>query len=413
MTDEQDIDVEYGESSEVVTPGEQSIADLTVQDYMARPPLGGREPYMVTRFPVDMNTYRQMSHDAQQLDQAPTDPEAKVDSPSDEDVEPKLTDAGKMSMPEDTLFPGEFGPTTLAPPVGNSFAGTRATGWQPPDNCIGVGPNDVLLGVNVDLAGYQKTGALRFRWPNMSTLFSVVLPTGIGIFDPRIIYDHYASRWCVVAAGRGSNPNRSYLMIGVSQTTDPAGRWWVYRLDATRDGSNATNNWADYPMLGFDTQCFYIVSNMFQFGGGFQYSKLRILYKSQLYNGQGVTWYDFWNLKNPNGSKAFTVQPCCHYQGLGGNPPAYMVNALWPNGNTLTFWTINNPAGHWTGGSAPSLSKANVPCRSYDLPPDALQQGTPTRIETNDSRLLNAVFQYVGNTRRVWTCHTSKISWSG
>jgi hypothetical protein len=89
-----------------------------------------------------------------------------------------------------------------------------------------------------------------------------------------------------------------------------------------------------------------------------------------------------------------------------------MVNAHWPKGNSLTLWTINNPSGFWNGG-APALSKANVACRSYDLPPDALQKGSTTRIETNDSRLLDACFQYAGGVKRLWTCQTSKISWSG
>lgn len=413
MAAEPDMDVQYGGSTEAVVPGEQSLAELTIESYMAQPAAAGREPFMVTRFPVTMEEYRRMSLVAETFDPTQTSLEMRADVPPDEDVEPTLFREGDEVLPEESLFLGATGPASLAPTIANSFEGIRATGWQPPDNCIGVGnTDDVLVGVNIDLAGYRKNGNQRFRWPNMSTLFQSVLPSGVGLFDPRILFDHYAQRWCVVSAARGSNPNSSYLMVGVSKTADSAGSWWVYRLDATKDGSTSTSNWGDYPMVGFDGQCFYIACNMFAFNGGFQYCKLRILYKNQLYNGQPITWYDFWNLKNPNGQVAFTVQPCRHYQGTGGNPPAYMVNAIWPGGSTLTLWTINNPVGHWTGG-APSLSKADVSCRAYDLPPDAKQKDSTTHIETNDSRLLDACFQFGGGVKRLWTCQTSKISWPG
>jgi hypothetical protein len=156
---------------------------------------------------------------------------------------------------------------------------------------------------------------------------------------------------------------------------------------------------------------------MFEVGCGFQSSKLRILNKAELYAGgtgagHSIRWFDFWNLKNPDNSVCFTVQPAVHFRGTGGNPPAYLVNAIWPGASKLTLWTLSNPLGFWSGGSA-SLANASVNCISYDLPPQAIQKGSTTRLATNDSRLLNAVFQNVGNTQRLWTCHTSKFTWGG
>jgi hypothetical protein len=204
-------------------------------------------------------------------------------------------------------------------------------------------------------------------------------------------------------------------MVGVSQGADPAGAYWVWALDGMLNGSTPTNNWADYPMLGFDTQGIYISSNMFALNGGYQYAKLRILQKAEVYAGGNgpnhtIRWYDFWDLRNPDNSVAFTVQPAVHFRGVGGNPPAYLVNALWPGGNTLTMWTLTSPIAFWSGG-APSLTRVSVLCQQYDQPPDALQQGSNVRVATNDSRLLNAVFQYVGGVQRLWTSHTSKHTW--
>ena len=52
-------------------------------------------------------------------------------------------------------------------------------------------------------------------------------------------------------------------------------------------------------------------------------------------------------------------------------------------------------------------------CRSYELPPDAQQLGSGTRIETNNSRLLHTIYQHAGGVQRLWTCYTTKITWSG
>jgi len=295
-----------------------------------------------------------------------------------------------------------------------SFIGVPATGWRPSDTSIAVGLSNVLLGVNTDLAGYNKAGTLQFRWNNMIALFRNVLPTGASIFDPALFYDHYAHRYVVVVAARRQSPAGSWILIGVSQTENPGGTYWIWTLDAAVDGSTHTGNWADYPKVGFDTQAVYIATNQFQVGGAgnFQYAKFRILNKSELYSGAALHWYDFWNLKNADGSGAFTVQPAHHFRGTGGNPPAYFVNGFFPSGNQLTLWTLANPIAYWSGGS-PSLTRRPVACRAYDFPPNAQQLGSSNLVSTNDPRLLNAVFQFAGGVQRLWTTHTVKITWAG
>lgn len=407
---------DYGSgASEPVDGAPRSLEEVTTAELMALPPTSARPEWMVTRFPVDMEEWQRLELQARNADPQQAALEALEDTTTpDQDRE---AEAFISDPPEDEVAAAPAAPITAAPSVTVSFDGIPQTAWQPPDNTIAVGPNDVLVAVNTDLAGYTKTGTLRFRWPNMTTLFSPVLPTGASLFDPRLAYDHYARRWIVVVDARRNSPAGSWIMVAVSQGTDPAGSYWVWALDASRDGSNATNNWADYSTLGFDTQAIYISSNMFRIGGSFQYSKLRILNKAELYAGgvgpnHSVRWYDLWNLKNPDGSVAFTIQPAAHYRGTGGNPPAYLVNALWPSGNKLTMWTLTNPLALWSGG-APTLAKTSVNCRAYDLPPSAIQSGSTTRVATNDSRLLNAVYQNAGGVQRLWTVHASKHTWRG
>lgn len=411
---------EFGGSDGENPGASQSLDEISVEELMAYPERPQRVDWAKTWYPVEMDAFQELNQAATQPDAETAPEEARVDESADADLDiERESDTREDDIGEDELDPefAAMSPETLAPALRTSFEGIPATGWQPPDNTIAVGNSDVLVAVNTDLAGYRKSGQLRFRWNNMTTLFRRVLPQGAGLFDPRVYFDHYARRWIVIVDARRNNPVGSWIMLAVSRTTDPRGSYWVWALDARLDGSTTTNNWADYTTVGFDTQGLYLSNNMFAFNGGFQYSKLRILNKSELYAGGNgpnhtVKWFDFWNIRNPDGSLAFTIQPCVHYRGRGANSPAYLVNALWPKGTTLTLWTLQNPLAHWSGGR-PSLGNSSVACRYYDLPPDAEQKGTAAPIETNDTRLLNAIYQHVRGVRRIWTAHTTKISWRG
>jgi hypothetical protein len=405
------------------TPGvagaEQHLNEITREDLMRSPPKAVRPHWMVTRFPVSMDEFDRHKAAAAAPDTAPraTAATATPDIDVDEGMDEATLAAAPVTVdrPEDAHLGASPGP--LAPAVGASFDGLGATAWQPPDCTCAVGPNHVLLAVNTDLAGYSKTGHQIFRWANMTTLFGKVLPSGAKLFDPRVAYDHYQNRWIVVAAARRDSPAGSWLLIGVSQSPDPGAGYWIWALDDSLNGGTPTNTWGDYPMLGFDTQAIYVTFNMFQVGGGYQYAKIRILNKAEMYSGgvgpnHVVRWYDFWNLKDGAGNIAFTVQPCVHFRGTGGNPPAYFVNTKFGAGSTLTLWQLDNPLALWSGG-APTLSRTDITCRSYDLPPNAQQSGSTNPIATNDNRLLSAMFQFAGGVQRVWTCHTVKYTWPG
>jgi hypothetical protein len=407
------VDAPQGAASQPQSGQARSLSEVTAEELLALPPSPIRDPAFVNRFPVPIEEFETLKLAAREVTQTPFGPGGEPDVQLDVEAPERAIEG---NPPED----GDFGdgraaqaPATLA-----SFEGIPQTAFLPPDPTLAVGPNDVMVAVNVDLVGYTKGGVQRFRWANFTALFNPVLPSGAGMFDPKLAYDHYANRWIVCIAARRASPQGSWIMMAVSQTPDPAGPYWIWATDATFDGANPTNNWADYPMLGFDTQGIYVSTNQFGFGGGFAYAKVRIFNKAELYAGgvgpgHNIRWWDFWNLHNGDNSLAFSVQPATHFQGLGGNPSAFLVNSLFPRGSSLTLWTLANPIGLWTGG-VPTLTSVTVSCRSYDLPPGAVQRdGGAVRIATNDIRLLNAVFQSVAGTQRLWTTHTSAFTWPG
>lgn len=212
------------------------------------------------------------------------------------------------------------------------FAGIPDTGWIPPDHGLAVGPSHVVQMVNSSWRAFTKTGGavtpLR-PFCGYGGWWTNVLPPGVThCFDPRAMYDQFSGRYVMLAAAKLDTTSQSWYLLATSWTSDLTGYWCVWALDATLDGSIPTNNWADYPVLALDNQAIYITSNQFQFGTDiFQYSKLRILGKAQLYNNTcgAVSWWDFWGLRNPDNSYAFTVQ-AAHTFGTPG--VEYLVNSL-------------------------------------------------------------------------------------
>ncbi|GAB3790363.1 hypothetical protein GCM10028818_60380 [Spirosoma horti] len=397
-------------------PLSRSLDQLTVSELMLAP-TNLEKPPRPSKYPISQEEFDELKMQAEQPLLEAQGPVATAEAIADGETDMAIDISPEVVIPvadppEDTMMAPATGPAPLAPSLLTSFRALGQTGFTPPDPALAVGNNDVMVGVNTDLAGYSKTGGLNFRWVNSAALFGGVLPAGAGLFDPKLAYDHYAQRFICVAAAVRNSPKGAWLLVAVSKTSNAGGAWWVYALDITVDGSNATNNWGDYPQLGFDTQAIYISTNQFAFGGGFSYAKLRILNKAELYAGKPAHWYDFWNLKNPDGSGAFTLQPCVHYRGTGGNPPAYLTSAIYPASNKIVLWQLDNPIGWWSGTS-PALNRFNINSRSYSMPPGAKQSGSATTLATNDTRMLNAIFQNVGGVQRVWTTHTSGFTWQG
>jgi len=284
-----------------------------------------------------------------------------------------------------------------APVSSTNFAGIAATGWIPPDCTMAAGPQHVLLSVNSSLAVYGKAGGAPLLQRTLTQWFANVVQ-GMTIFDPKALYDQHAERWVVLAVAVQNTPQKSFHLLSVSVSSDPLGPWRNYRFDATLDGSAPTGNWADFPALGVDNQALYVTSNMFAFGGGFQYAKIRVIPKAGPYSGGAAPYHDFVKLKNTDGTMAFTIQPC---HTFGAPQVEYLVNSAFPGGNFLTLWRITNPV------AGPVLTRTQLQVSAYSLPPNADQSGGPLPLNTGDVRVLQAVFR--GDS--VWTAFTTAHGW--
>jgi hypothetical protein len=337
----------------------------------------------------------------------------RIKDPSN--LPPPLAPAGSNEAPDTSLPISKTGSrpfqtsAVLSPLV--SFPGLDYTGKLPPDPIVAVGPNHLVAAVNSKFGIYSKSGSLLFQ-TQANSWFSNVLPniaTLGGAFDPKVIYDPAAGRW-ILAYLATDDKTESWVLLSVSNTSDPTGGWCNIPLRGDRNGNTPSGNWSDYEGLGLDNQALYITTNQFQMtpnaDGKFQYARLRIIPKSQLYGAcTSPSYFDFWDLTDPASpaERVFTMRPAFTFGAPGVE---YLVNnSPFDTGTYFTLWSLTNPL-----SSSPSLTAQNVPVTASTAPPNADQLGgtggtsscpAPCLIDTGDGRLLDAVYR----NGSVWVSH--------
>lgn len=281
-----------------------------------------------------------------------------------------------------------------APKLYRSFKGIGATSFEPADPSIAVGPDRVVAVVNRTIAIFTKVGQKTFQATLRDFFGSLPDSESVSVKYPKVMYDSDNGHFLVVYEAVRSIDKRSWYFLGVSRTSSPEGEWAFWELNMALNGNAQSGLFADYPGLGLDQQAIYLTANMATWASRFQYAKIRVLKKSEVYNFGKVTWHDFFKLTDATGKKAISIQPA---QSFGTAPAEYMVSSSAMGGSKLTLWNITNP----TLANA-VLNKKAVAVTAYQLPPAAPQKGGSIKIGTGDASLINAVYR----NGAVYTAHT-------
>jgi len=276
------------------------------------------------------------------------------------------------------------------------FAGLDDANWTPPDCQIAVGPNHVLAAVNATFAVFDKFGAQLLR-RTLADVFSRLVEDAI-IYNPKVLYDQFHGGWVMAACARSFDSQRSWFLLAYSKTENPLGDWRIWALDAGYDGLLKTAYWPDSLGLAVDNSLLCLTANMFSGQGEFVYSKLRVLNLREIEIGSVVHGWDFWQLRNADGTSAFGVQPAVNLRAAGAQ---YLLNSI-SSGQGFTQWTLTQ---HMR--QAPVLTRRFVPSAEYHLPPDAHQHSTGIEIGIGDARLVNVVFRH----GLLWAAHTVAANW--
>ena len=125
------------------------------------------------------------------------------------------------------------------PQHGTDFPGIGATGLIPPDGGVAAGSVQVVEVVNSSINVYDKNGNLLSSQTLQNFFSGLGTPGSDFIYDPSIYFDLLNHKFWVLAVSENDNPNRSNILVAVSNADDVTQGWGMYWLDATIDGNTA------------------------------------------------------------------------------------------------------------------------------------------------------------------------------
>jgi hypothetical protein len=230
--------------------------------------------------------------------------------------------------------------------------------------------------VNVEGRIFTKTGTPVSTFA-LNTFFGE--PSSTVMFDPKIRFDPQSQRW-FVAMMTSDNPDTFVAgswRLAVSTSDDPTGTFVLYMF---RPSGHAP----DFPGLGINDDKVVLTANAFNgtcdtclLG-----SEFVVFNKAQLLAGTSATTQFF-----PPDQGFFSIQPA---HSLSSTTSLFMAAVDFGTATSMRIWFVTGVPGVEGGATLATTDRAINPLA---IPPSAVQQGASTLIDTNDNRLLDAVFR--------------------
>ena len=251
------------------------------------------------------------------------------------------------------------GPLPATPAPKKSWQATlQGKGGFPADAQIAVSTTHVIVTNRQRLRYYDKNGN-----PLGSDIGSTAFfTTGLSLKDAagnpidrfndlRVIFDSYRKRFWVTAyagfGGAASVPaakRRTFIPMAVSKTQNPLDGWHFYYWDgAAQEGQAGSSIWQpgdapDYPIIGIDKLAVTITHSVNN--GSFRYWRVTLTPADPLANGTAQGGWQFWDLKNPDGSTPWVITPAVqHGTAKGGR--AYWLGRQ--GSDSVVVWAITHP----------------------------------------------------------------------
>jgi len=289
-------------------------------------------------------------------------------------------------------------PQPLAPPV---FVACGITGAdqvgtiRPPDTHGAIGNTQFAEIVNSRLHVFNRFTCAPLLNVSLNAFFGI--PAGQPIlFDPRAVYDAAWDRWVLSAEQFPLSDTDQRQIIAISRGPSALGPYIVYDFNVHFFGPSADFLW-DFPQLGMNQDAVIVTANVFN--PGFVGSATFAVAKALLYNGLGFGVPLFFL---PASNPALVAPTLAPPIVLDQNAHAILVSAA-PVDNKIRRYTFVNPC---CPPNQSLLGPVNIPVAAYTVPPNATQPGLPDRLDTGDSRFVNASTQ-VGNL--LYNVHTIAI----
>jgi hypothetical protein len=269
--------------------------------------------------------------------------------------------------------------------------------FEPPDQGLCEGNGFVLEPVNSAYTIYRTNGKAIAGPFNVNDLFHL---GGLEFTsDPRCYYDPTTNAWFVIILFLGTNTdgsfnNTSALDISVNPSGDPTTAWTTYSID-TGDATDTANGcpcFGDQPLLGIDGLNLYVSTNEFSIlGPNFNGAQIYAFSKRDLVALRRRSHFVQFADLSIGGSLAASVQPAIT---SGSSEAEYFLSALDPNGtfdNRIGVWAMTN-RDEVGRGEAPTLSSVIIGSEPYAVPPNAMQKGASSLLNTGDDRMQQVQF---------------------
>lgn len=278
--------------------------------------------------------------------------------------------------------------TQKAPSAGIGFDALDYTeccgggGNVPPDPDIAVGPNHVIVVVNVAFKIFDKSGNLLAGPTTLASFFAGTPGCSAGAtFDPVLAYDESTDRFIIGVDGNGTD-----FCVAATQTGNPTGTWNRYGF-----ATNFAGAFFDYPHMGVGRDALYMGAN--QFGGslpaGFE-GRVWAMDKAAMYAGSPLTV-----VTKTTTDLNSTPQPAkLHGFKAGTWPtsgPHYIMTEVYDGANH-SVWSWTDPF-----GSNVFVKKADLDLAAFTgvpggMPVDVPQSGGQP-IQGNDFRGLDTEYR--------------------
>ncbi len=264
----------------------------------------------------------------------------------------------------------------------------------PPDTYGAVGLDKVFVQLNNNYRILDKSTGSQLSIVSIETFWSSLGTDGSSVFDPRIVYDPYNNRWIVAAVSHGGSAS-SRILLAISQTHDPEGNFSLFSFDP----DTGSTLWADFPMLGFNTNWIAIGVNMFTIPGVFSTGKLLVVDYPSLRGGSSIaTLFSGTNFcthpAETYSSSVTTLYAPAHLSSAGAT---YQLNTITGTPGSPVFTsggTMTRTGGGWSIIGAANAGPQN--CTS-SCP------GTLQKLELPDAQLRNNV---VFRNNAIWYTQT-------
>jgi hypothetical protein len=312
---------------------------------------------------------------------------------------------------------------------------------EPPDEAVCVANGLVLESVNTVLRVKNTAGVNVTGVQDLNTFYGypaqINRTTGVFgpfITDPVCLFVPAINRWVQLVLTIDQIPSgplagaflgTNHLDLAISNTTNPAGTWTIYRIPAQNDGTQgtpdngcpvpdpadapgATNPRAelgDYPHVGMDANGIYISTNGYcLFSDQYNGAQLYAIGLQQLAGPSLPSSIRFVHIPNTRvaGSPGFTVWPATSFPGehsteRGGTE--YFLSTIAGDGTEtgnptgtarrVGLWALTNTSSLNSPTPNVQLTNRLVNSQTYTFPPTSDQRPGPTPLRDclNDTSL--------------------------